>query len=95
MHSTTDAYRKGSIPSVSESLFSFTRGTLPRLMGATLVISLLPLPEDYVLGNAGEIFFAPLAPLLLLLATGFVAVNWYVLCALMWPIRKARRVLPR
>ncbi|KAI9459683.1 PGAP1-like protein-domain-containing protein [Lactarius psammicola] len=83
------------MPSVSESLSIFTRETLPRLLGATLVISLLPLPKDYVLGNEGEVAFAPLTPLVLLIATGLVTVSWWVLCIVMWPIRKAGRVLTR
>ena len=64
-------------------------------MGATFFISLLPLPKEYVLGNGGEVFFAPLAPLVLLIATGFVTISWFALCMLMWPIRKARHVLAR
>ena len=44
--------------SVSESLVTFTRTTLARLLGATVIISLLPLPRDYVLSNAGEVIFA-------------------------------------
>jgi len=83
------------MPSVSESLSAFTRGTLPRLLGATLVISLLPLPKDYVLGNGGEVFFSLLAPLLLLLATGLVTVSWWALCVLLYPIRKTRRLFTR
>ncbi len=83
------------MPSVSESLSIFTRETLPRLLGATLVISLLPLSKDYVLGNGGEVVFAPLTPLVLLIATGLVTVSWWVLCAVMWPIHKAGRVLAR
>jgi glycosylphosphatidylinositol deacylase len=83
------------MPSVSESLTIFTRGTLPRLLGATFVVSLLPLPKDYVLGNGGEVFFAPYTPFVLLIATGLVVVSWWALCVLMWPIRKAGRVLAR
>jgi hypothetical protein len=43
---------------VSESLGTFTPTTLPRLLGAAVIISLIPLPRDYVLGNAGEAVFA-------------------------------------
>ena len=83
------------MPSVSESLFGFTRGTLPRLLVATFVISLLPLPKDYVLGNGGEVFFALHAPFVLLIATGLVVVSWWILRILMWPIRKSKRILTR
>ena len=53
----TDVYNEASMPSVSESLSKFTRGTLPRLLVAIFVMSLLPIPKDYVLGNDGEVFF--------------------------------------
>ena len=81
--------------SVSESLDTFTRTTLPRLLGAAVVISLLPLPRDYVLGNAGEAIFALHAPLVLLIATGLVSMSWCALCIAIWPLHKARCVLVR
>lgn len=83
------------MPSVSESLAIFTRRTLPQLLVATFVISLLPLPQDYVLGNRGEILFAPYTPLVLLIATGLVVISWWALCVVMLPIRKARCILTR
>ena len=83
------------MPSVSESLYRFTRGTLPRLLITTFVISLLPLPKDYVLGNGGEVFFALHAPFVLLIATGLVVVSWWILRILMWPIRKSKHILTR
>ncbi|KAH9047006.1 PGAP1-like protein-domain-containing protein [Lactarius deliciosus] len=96
LFSALGEYERGApTPSVSDSLSVFTRVTLPRLLGATFAISLLPLPRDYALGNGGEIVFAPLAPLVLLIATGLVTVSWWVLCITMWPIRKAGRVLAR
>jgi glycosylphosphatidylinositol deacylase len=83
------------MPSVSEAITNFTRGTLPRLSVASFVVSLLPLPKDHVLGKGGEVFFAPYAPFVLLFATGLVVVSWWALRVLMWPIRKAGRVLAR
>ena len=91
----TDAYNEAPMPSVSESLSRFTRGTLPRLLVATFILSLLPLSKDYVLGNGGEVFFAPHAPFVLLIATGLVVVSWWLLGVLMWPIRKSKRILTR
>ena len=81
--------------SVSESLDTFTRSTLPRLLGTAVVISFIPLPRGYVLGNAGEAIFALHAPLVLLIATGLVSVSWWALYIAMWPLRKSRRVLAR
>ncbi|KAI0279424.1 PGAP1-like protein-domain-containing protein, partial [Russula aff. rugulosa BPL654] len=71
--------RGAPVPSVSETLFLFVRGSS--------VVSLLPLPRDYVLGNSGEVFFALLTPLILLLVTGLVIVSWWVICIVMFPIR--------
>ncbi|KAF7970245.1 hypothetical protein HWV62_24492 [Athelia sp. TMB] len=41
---------------------------------------------DYYLGTGGEVLLAPIAPLLLCIATGIVAVTWWILRLLMWPI---------
>ena len=62
---------------------------------AAVVIS-LPLPKDYVLGNAGEAIFALHASVVLLIATGFVGtMSWCTFCIAVWPLCKARRVLVR
>jgi hypothetical protein len=68
---------------------------MPRLLGLSFVISLLPLPPDYVLGNGGEVFFALLTPLILLLSTGLVIVSWWSICIIMFPIRILGRKLAR
>jgi glycosylphosphatidylinositol deacylase len=79
------------MPSVSETLSLFIRETLPRLLGVACVVSLLPLPQDYVLGNGGEVVFALLAPVIILLTTGLITVSWWVICIIMLPIRKLGR----
>jgi hypothetical protein len=56
-------------------------------LGVAFVISLLPLPQDYVLGNEGEIVFALLTPLILLLSTGLVIISWWIIRIIMLPIR--------
>lgn len=91
----TDAYNEDPMPSVSESLFRFMRGTLPRPLVATFIVSLLLRPKDYVLGNGGEVFFTLHAPFVLLIATGSVVLSWWILCILMWPICKSKCVLAR
>ena len=83
------------MPSVSEVLSLFVRGILSRLLGVSIIVSLLPLPRDYILGNSGEIFFALLAPLILLLATGLVIVSWWAIRVVMFPIRILARNLAR
>jgi hypothetical protein len=90
-----DVHCKASAPSVSETLSLFVRGTLPRLLGVSFVVSLLPLPRDYVLGNSGEVFFALLTPLILLLVTGLVIVSWWAICIVIFPIRILARNLAR
>ncbi|KAN0118085.1 PGAP1-like domain containing protein [Russula decolorans] len=79
--------RGAPVPSVSETLSLFVRGILPRLLGVSFVVSLLPLPRDYVLGNSGEVFFALLTPLILLLVTGLVIVSWWAISMVMFTIR--------
>jgi GPI inositol-deacylase len=86
---------KAPFPSVSDTLFLFTREALPSLMGASFVLSLVPLPKDYVLGNEGEVAFALLTPLILLLVTGLVTVSWWMICVVIWPIRKLGPIVAR
>jgi len=78
--------QKAPMPSVSETLSLFVRKTLPRLLGVSFVVSLLPLPRDYVLGNGGEVFFALLTPLILLLVTGLVIASWWAIRTFTFPI---------
>ncbi|KAI0296337.1 PGAP1-like protein-domain-containing protein [Multifurca ochricompacta] len=88
--------RGAPMPSVAESLSIFTRETLPSLLGVFFVLSLLPLPNDYLLGNQGEFIFASLTPLILLLVTGLVTVSWWLVCVFMWSFGKlGKRFLAR
>jgi GPI inositol-deacylase len=90
-----DVHGKAPVPSVSETLSLFVRGILFRLLGVSFVVSLLPLPRDYILGNNGEVFFALLTPLILLFVTGLVVVSWWAICIAMFPIRILARNLTR
>jgi len=90
-----DVHCKAPVPSVPEALSLFVRGILSRLLGVSFVVSLLPLPRDYVLGNSGEVFFALLTPLILLLVTGLVIVSWWAIGMVMFPIRILVRNLAR
>ncbi|KAJ7724850.1 PGAP1-like protein-domain-containing protein [Mycena metata] len=80
------------LPSVEESLALFTGKPLRRLLFFSVLLSAVPLPERFYLGNRGEWLFCAIAPLLLLVATGFVCVSWWVLQALIWPLGKIGRV---
>lgn len=76
------------VPTVDESFAFYCSKVLRKLLLSSLVISLLPLPAEYYLGNSGEVTFAPIAPLLLLVASGLVYISWWFLVLLMWPIGK-------
>lgn len=82
------------MPNVKELLGHFVRWRLPLLVLATLLVSLVPLPENMWLGTAGEPLLAPLAPLLLLISTGLVVVFWWVVMALMWPLSHLHKLIP-
>src|SRR5216684_4618290 len=91
----TDLNCKAPVPSVPKTLSLFVRETLSRLLGVSFVVSLLPLPQDYVLGNSGEVFFALLTPLIILLVTGLVIVSWWAIYMIMYPIRILARNFSR
>ncbi|KAJ7213710.1 PGAP1-like protein-domain-containing protein [Mycena haematopus] len=80
------------VPTVEQSLASFTGKPLQRLLLCSVVLSVVPLPETFYLGNRGEPLFSAIAPLLLLISTGFVCVSWWVLQALIWPLGKLGRI---
>ncbi|KAG6845440.1 hypothetical protein H0H87_009348 [Tephrocybe sp. NHM501043] len=73
------ADRGAAMPSVGDSLKYYSRHTLKRLLLASFVVALLPLPVKLYLGTGGDVHFAVIAPLLLLIASGLVCVVWGVL----------------
>ncbi|KIK67657.1 hypothetical protein GYMLUDRAFT_215793 [Collybiopsis luxurians FD-317 M1] len=77
-----------SVPPVDRSLRDFGQRKLPRLLLASFVVSLFPLPEQFFLGTGGDWLLALIAPLLLMIASGLVCVSWALLVLLMWPIGK-------
>lgn len=93
--SQADIHCKAPVPSVPKTLSSFIRESLPRLLGVSFAVSLLPLPQDYVLGNGGEVFFALLTPLIILLSTGLVIASWWAICIIMFPVRLLGHKLAR
>ena len=50
----------------------------------SLLLSFVPLPEIYYLGNVGNPFFAVIAPILLLITSGLVLLSWWILVIVMW-----------
>ncbi|KAJ7853872.1 PGAP1-like protein-domain-containing protein [Mycena leptocephala] len=79
------------VPTVEQSLTLFTGKPLQRMLLCSVVLSVVPLPEKFYLGNRGDPLFALIAPLLLLISSGFVCVSWWMLQAFMWPLGKLRR----
>ncbi|KAJ3826754.1 PGAP1-like protein-domain-containing protein [Lentinula raphanica] len=77
-----------SVPCVRNSLVKFARLRLPKLLLSSYLLALLPLPESLFMGLRGEWLYAPIAPLLLMIASGLVCLSWWLLVALMWPIGK-------
>ncbi|KAJ7639288.1 PGAP1-like protein-domain-containing protein [Roridomyces roridus] len=83
--------RSGVVPSVEQSIKLLVGRTMQRLVIASVGLSLVPLPEQFYLGNGGEPIFSVIAPLLLLISSGFVCVSWWLLRVLMWPLGKLGR----
>ncbi|KAH8824741.1 PGAP1-like protein-domain-containing protein [Flagelloscypha sp. PMI_526] len=83
---------QGSVPSVGQSIARFTRTTFPKLVAILFVVSFVPLPEWYLVGNQGLILFTPLTPILLVLSLGLVSVVWGVLNIILYPLEKLARL---
>ncbi|KAJ7437139.1 PGAP1-like protein-domain-containing protein [Mycena galericulata] len=84
--------RTGVVPTVEQSLSMFTGKPLQRMLFCSILLSVVPLPERFYLGNRGEPFFSAIAPLLLLISSGFVCVSWWLLRVFIWPLGKLGRV---
>ena len=83
-----------AMPSVGQSLFIYSRRTLSKLLLTSVLVALLPIPPGYYLGTGGEILFAPIAPVLVLLASGLVFVSWGLLKCLIWLLAMLKRFIP-
>lgn len=79
--------------SVPDSLGVFVRRRMPGLMVVAGVVAMLPLGPDYYLGIGNELGMlrAVLAVLVVGVAVGLVCVSWWLLVALLWPLRLLRR----
>ncbi|KAG5648788.1 hypothetical protein DXG03_000137 [Asterophora parasitica] len=81
--------------SVQESLAYYGRYTFQKLMLASFVVAFVALPVHHYIGTGGEPLFAPLAPLLLFIASGLVNVSWWVLVCFIWPFERLSSVSGR
>lgn len=77
-----------SMPTVGQSLSQYNYHLLRYFLPASLIISALPFPEWAYTGNQGLLFLAPIAPIILLIASGLVCVVWWILFALLAVIGK-------
>jgi GPI inositol-deacylase len=84
-----------AFPHVAESLSRYVTQTMAPLAGALLLASCVPLDAGYFLGNAGEVALAPLAPLVLFVASGCVVLSWGILRGVMWGILNAASIFGR
>lgn len=53
------------------------------LLPASVISSVIPILEWAFTGNRGVVFFSPIAPLILLTASGLVCVVWWILFLLL------------
>lgn len=82
------------IPNVSQSLTDYGGSMLRLLLLPSFLFSFLPLPESLYLGNKGEAAFSPLAPLVLVIASGLVCVSWWILSFLVFVVSKFGSYFP-
>lgn len=68
---------------------------LPKAMGVATLFALFPLPNSMLLGNAGEIMFAPMAGFILFLSSCLVCLTWLVLSFCSSVYGKAASIISR
>ncbi|KAF8622170.1 hypothetical protein AX15_007285 [Amanita polypyramis BW_CC] len=85
----------GVVPTVQESLLHYIRRDLPVLLACSIAVSVFPLPPRYYLGNAGDISFLMIAPLLFAVSSGLVCVSWWLLASLAWLVSRVGKLFYR
>ncbi|KAI5118768.1 hypothetical protein M0805_005649 [Coniferiporia weirii] len=84
-YSSWKAWDSGAPMPTPLQAFRSNSRLLPRAMVLFYLFSFLPLSSGYWLGNVGEPLFAPIAPFILLLSSGLVALSWVLLMVLLAP----------
>lgn len=82
------------MPTPFQSFKSLAR-VIPRAMVLFTLVSFAPLPSALWLGNAGEPLFTPMAPFILLIASGLVITSWIVLLVILIPYGKLVSLVSR
>ena len=75
MHSLLRLLLEVFFPNILDSVNVVLQRDVPWLAAVIFFLSMLPVPEAILLGNKGELIFAPLSLLVLLLATGTVYIS--------------------
>lgn len=81
------------MPTVEYSLATFTRLLLHYLLPCSFVLAFIPLPASLYVGNRGIAFLAPVAPVILFIASGLVCVIWGILVLLLTICGKISSIL--
>jgi len=81
------------MPSIQESLTRYGRFLFRYVLPGSLVSSVIPLSEALYLGNNGNLLLVPIAPLILLIASGLVCVSWWILAGLLSVVGRASSFL--
>ncbi|KAF9534116.1 GPI-inositol-deacylase [Crepidotus variabilis] len=78
-----------SMPTVEQSLDNYSHLLSRYLLPSSFLLALFPLPVSLYTGNGGQVFLSPIAPIILLVASGLVGLIWRVvrlllmICSLM------------
>ncbi len=80
------------LPDPTEALRWFTFRVLPKVMLILFLLSLLPLPPQFLLGNVGSPLFASLVPACVVLATGIAWILWEMILGVVSLITTVRRI---
>ena len=71
------------MPTVEYSLATYSRMLLRYFLPASFVLAFVPLPPSLYVGNRGIAFLAPIAPVVLFIASGLVCVVWGIVVLLL------------
>jgi glycosylphosphatidylinositol deacylase len=81
------------MPSVDQSMRYYEKVLSRFLIPVSFLASFLPWPPEFYLGLGSSAIFAPLAPLILLLASGLVVVSWWALRLCLFLLRPISVIL--
>jgi len=80
------------MPSLNQTVRCYSQLLWRFILPIYLFASFLPWPTELYLGLGVAGPFAPLAPLILLIASGLVIATWWVLKGLEWTLRPVAKI---